>query len=82
MYGHRYSTYKIIVVQEFNIYDQLKASYPSLIDENRYKYLDIQQEQLIGSQTVIGLLIITELIACIVLSCIVFNLLFKGYRKG
>lgn len=82
MYGHKYNTYKIILVQEFNIYDQLKVSYPSLVDEDRYKYLDIQQEQLIENQACLGMLIVLEVFACIVLSCIVFNLLFKGYRRN
>ena len=80
-HGYRYTTYKIIIVQEFNIFDQLKNNYPNVINENRYESIDNMFLQKLTTGNIIGLLIIAELFASIILSCKLFNLHLLIYKK-
>ena len=80
--GYRYSTYKIILIQEFNIYDQLMTNYPTLINEERYHIIDNNMMAKISGTSLVGMLIMLEMFACIVLSCLLFNMNLINYKSS
>ena len=81
MYGHKYKTYKIILIQEFNVYDQLEENYPGLMDDSKYRCIDSHYDDILLKQNLIGIIILLELITCISLSCVVFNLVLRENKK-
>lgn len=71
--GLQVNNNKIIVVQEFNIYEQLQKDYPDIIDEQDVKIVEQNYEHMMIHLHTFGVVYIIAIIGVIVSTCTRFN---------
>ena len=71
--GVKNDTHKIIVIQEYNLIDQIEAKYPDIIDDSNLHLLVEQFLRTLNLLYVIGIGFIIDIIALLVYISIIYN---------
>lgn len=73
--GKRCETSKLIIVQEFNIYDQISKIYPELLTDDITKTLEVQYTDILNWLYVLGCLYVI----CVILSLIYISTIYNDF---
>lgn len=79
--GIRYNNYKLIIIQEFNLYDQIKENYPDKFNFSYIQSIQDRQTRNITLLYIIGIFITIVLILSFVQICNLFNRYLESKKK-
>lgn len=73
IHGTKVENNKLIVVQEFNLYDQIMYSHDSLFDDKRIEEATTRYNELLRLMYIFGIALITGVIALVLYLCNIYN---------